>query len=174
MDIDLLLDSATPAETTVSLCLNGKLRAQYETLKARIEERIAEEEDANSDDNPDTRLTTRKRKAAPTKQEQADLDRLVEEMKAHTIICRLVALPRPEFHQLLKEHPAPKDEKTGRPMGKFNPDTLAPALLRKALVEPALSAAQYDKLMKALNQAQFDRLTNAAWDLNHEDTDIPF
>ena len=174
MDIDLLLDSATPAETTVSLCLNGKLRAQYDALKSRIEERIAEEEDANSDDNPDARLTTRKRKAAPTKQEQADLDRLAQEMKAHTAEFRLVALPRPEFAKLVAEHPARTDPKTGRPIERFNAETLLPVVLRKALVEPVLSAAQYDKLLSKINEAQYAKLETAAWNINYEGSDLPF
>jgi len=170
MDIDLLLDSATPAETTVALCLNGKLRAQYETLRARIEERAAEQADG---DDADTRLAGRGRKPKADP-EQADLDRLVEEMKAHTITCRLVALPRPEFNQLMKDHPGRKDDKTGRPIERFNAETLFPVLLRKALVEPVLSPAQYDKLLNAVNEAQYDKLVTAAWNLNHEDSDVPF
>lgn len=169
MDIDLLLDSATPAETTVSLCLNGKLRAQYETLRARIEDRAAEQ----GDDDADTRLAGRGRKPKPDP-EQAELDRLVQEMRAHTIEFRLVALPRPEFAKLMAEHPARTDPKTGRPIERFNAETLLPAVLRKALVEPVLSPAQYDKLLNKINDAQYDKLVTAAWNVNHEGADIPF
>lgn len=170
MDFDSILDQASLAETTVALCLNGRLRAQYEQVKARIDERTAD----NAPDPADDRLNTR----PYVDPEQPELDRLVEQMRAHTVEFTLRALPKPEWNDLFAKYPPRSDRQTGkrnpRDMIGVNYDEFFPALIRESIVSPELTGDRWTRLYNALSDAQFNKLANAAWALNQVDDDVPF
>jgi hypothetical protein len=173
MDFDLLLDEASLPETEVPLCLNGKLRAQYDTLAARIEARRAEQ--AATELPADDRLASKGPAPDP---EQPELDRLIAEMRRYTQVFVVRAMPRPDWNRLFAEHPPRRDPKTGkldpRDVAGINYTTFYPALVRACVVVPEMSADRWDRLDKVLTDAQFDRLAVAAWNVNRREDDIPF
>lgn len=170
MDFDSILDQASLAETTLTLCLNGKLRAQYDRLRADIDERTAD----NAPDPSDERLSTR----PYVDPQQPDLDRLAEEIRKHSVEFTLRALPKPEWNDLFLKHPPRTDKQTGRRNERdrfgVNYDTFFPALVRSAIAHPELTDDRWTRLFNALSDAQFNKLANAAWDLNQVDDDVPF
>ncbi|GGM27175.1 hypothetical protein GCM10011608_09950 [Micromonospora sonchi] len=177
MDFDLLLDEASPRETVVPLCLNGKLRAEYEAVKARIEERAAHADDGDDLPEGDDRLATRKREPEPDP-EQSLLDDLEEKMRAHTVPFKLRALGRQEWADLFSQHKPRREGQTGkldpRDSMNVNSTTFFPALVRASVVEPEMSPERWAKLDKVLSDAQFDKLATAAWLLNRVEEDVPF
>ncbi|QKW15384.1 hypothetical protein [Verrucosispora sp. NA02020] len=178
MDFDLLLDEASPRETVVPLCLNGKLRAEYEAVKARIDERAANADDGGGGGlDGDDRMASRTAKPEPDL-EQPVLDDLVEKMRAHTVPFKLRALGRQEWADLFSKYPPREDRQTGKrdprdTMG-VNATDFFPALVRASVFEPAMTPERWVKLDKVLSDAQFDKLATAAWLLNRVEEDVPF
>ncbi|MEV2239528.1 hypothetical protein [Micromonospora sp. NPDC049891] len=174
MDFDLLLDEASPRETVVPLCLNGKLRAEYEQVKARIDERASDTDGGGLDG--DDRLASRVPKSEPDP-EQPVLDALVEKMRAHTVPFKLRALGRQEWADLFSQHP-PRRDKDGRRDPRdtigVNSTSFFPSLVRQSIAEPEMTPARWEKLDKRLSDAQFNKLANAAWLLNQVEDDVPF
>ncbi|MFG1846776.1 hypothetical protein [Micromonospora carbonacea] len=173
MDFDSILDQATLAETTVPLCLNGRLRAEYERLKTAIDERSAQAEAGGLPG--DDRLASRGPTPDP---DQPELDRLAEEMRRHTVEFTLRALPRPEWTKLFADHSPRTDRQTGKRDPRdglgVNSTTFFPELVRASIVSPELSGNRWAKLYDRISDAQFDKLATAAWNLNRADDDIPF
>lgn len=178
MDFDAMLDDATLAETTVPICLNGKLRAQYTRLKARIDERAAAAQQEQAQALPgDDRLATKDPDTAPDP-EQPELDRLVEQMRKYTVEVVLRALPKEEWNELFAKHPPRADKQTGkrnpRDMIGVNYDTFFPTLVRETIVSPEMTGDRWQKFYAKLSDAQFNKLANAAWDINQTEDDVPF
>ncbi|MEV5819304.1 hypothetical protein AB0L22_09025 [Micromonospora haikouensis] len=173
MDFDSILDQATLAETTVALCLNGKVRAEYERVRAGIDERAAQAESSSLPG--DDRLASRGPAPDP---DQPELDRLEAEMRRHTVEFTLRALPRPEWTKLFAEHPPRVDKQTGKRDPRdglgINVEAFFPALVKASIVSPELSGNRWAKLYDAISDAQFDKLATAAWNLNRVDDDVPF
>lgn len=177
-DFDQILDSASLPETAVALCLNGRLRRQYEDVKARIDDRRAAADVRRVDGIEDTRMSDRPYEVDPDP-EQPELDRLEAEMRKYTVEFVLRALPSQEWSRLCEKHPPRrlKEDKTKvdpRDYGGVNQAMFYPELVRKSIVSPELSDEQWDKLDGALTNAQFDRLANAAATVNRRDEDVPF
>jgi hypothetical protein len=169
MDFDAWLAEASLPEETVPLCLNGPLVRRYEEVKARIEAR------ASDDPNPDdVRLGTPDR----VDPEQAELDRLTEQIQAKTRVFTLRALPRDDFQELFAAHPPRKDPATGRTdprdVGGVNLKTFLPAITKASIVDPELSDEQWSQLLRKLTDGQIEKLGLAGWSLNREDKEIPF
>jgi hypothetical protein len=174
MQFDDLLDEATLAEVEVPVCLNGKLRAKHSALSAELAEaRAAAKAEAES---PDTRLA-KGGAAADVERLAKALDEVVVEMGRYTQVFTLRALPKDEWNALWAEHP-PRTDKSGkrdpRDNGGFNASTFYPALLRKSVVLPEMSAARWEKLDAKISDIQFDKLATAAWLLNRHEEDVPF
>jgi hypothetical protein len=164
MDLDAfdkLLEQSRLPEATIPLCLRGDLQAQWEELDHRL---TALYSDAS-------------RKLAGASAEEAELARriqeLEQEMRDSTLTLRLRALERPEWLELVADHPPREDDKGDRMLG-FNQKTFFDALVLACLVEPELDEERLSKLMDKLTDAQFQKLTEAAWGLNRRDVDVPF
>lgn len=178
MDFDAMLDEATLAETTVPICLNGKLRAEYARVKARIDERAAAAASAADTTLPgDDRLSSKGPRQDPDP-EQPELDRLVEQMRKYTVQVVLRAQPKEEWNELFAAHPPRTDKQTGkrnpRDMIGVNYDTFFPALVRKSVVSPEMTGDRWQKFYAKLSDAQFNKLANAAWEINQTEDDVPF
>ncbi|MFF0822411.1 hypothetical protein ACFYUR_18775 [Micromonospora haikouensis] len=173
MDFDSILDQATLAETTVALCLNGRLRAEYERVKNAVDERAAQAESSSLPG--DDRLASRGPAPDP---DQPELDRLVEEMRRHTVEFTLRALPRPEWTKLFADNTPRTDRQTGKRDPRdglgVNVETFFPALVKASIVSPELTGNRWTRLYDSLSDAQFDKLATAAWNLNRVDDDVPF
>lgn len=183
--LDEILDGATLAEDTVSLCLNGKLRREYEAVKARIAERAdlaeaAATVAAAARTPGDDRLATRDPGAAEpyVDEEQGRLDELVAEMHRYMVTFVIRAVDSQRWNELVEAHPPRKDPATGRraevDFEGVNQKTFYPELLRLSIAEPEMTDAQHAKLRTKLTAAQVDKLSNAAKEVNRRDEDIPF
>ncbi len=160
--LDSMLDSARLAERSVELCLRGDLQADFEDVERQLREARTEQND--------TRLTS----GAEAKALAEELELLREQMTDSMITIRLRALPKLKWTKLLVEH------KSDDPKQAFNADTFVPALLKLSVVDPEFTDGQWVKLIGdaesdgALSSAQYDLLSDAAWNLNRKDATVPF
>lgn len=180
---DALLDDANLPTRTVPLCLDGKLRARHAAVIARIAERrqaaadaIAAAEKAAEIDN---RLTTQIPAAGDERDPEQDLaDQLAAQIKANTIPFVVQALPVRQYNDLTAAHPPRVDPTTGqtdrRDYRGTNSATFWPALVHACLVSPTMTAERWAKLEPKLTDAQFERLSDAAAEVNRRDEDLPF
>lgn len=207
LSYDEILEQGVRAEAMVPLCLNGRLRRQYEEVKARVDERTAEHEAereaarlvlkakahaaarAAAEANGDDRLVSKPAAAEPDPEdaedapyvdpEQGELDRLRAAMLRFTVPFIIQGVPEGEWNQLLEAHPPRKDpadaKKTDpRDWEGVNAATFYTDLVRRSIVEPPHTDEQFAKLMDLVTSAQFDRLGNAAAEVNKKDEDLPF
>jgi hypothetical protein len=190
LNLDAILDAASLPERGVKLCLNGKLRRKYETVRDAIAEREAEADAGELSDQlkaadapADTRLGTKapeKPAAVPADDPaRVELAALLEQMKEHTVEFVVQGIPSQEWGELLEKHPPRKLADTGRldprdASDGVNTSTFYPELVKRALTEPEMTDAQYEKVMGVLTDAQFNRLAKAAGEVNVQDEDVPF
>lgn len=174
--LDALLGEESRPEKVVPICLRGHLQAEWDRLKA--------EYDAGPGDEDRAMLTDRaaKRKVA---EQMAEVE---AQMRAGTVEFRLRALPRRRtattpkdqvvWSELVDRHPPrktadgkvdPRDAATG-----VNTQALLEELARASVVEPELTAEQWEQLDAKLSDAQFQQLAVAAWQLNRSEVDVPF
>jgi hypothetical protein len=199
-DLDAMLadPDMVPAEEHVYICLDGKKRRQYEEVKARIQERAdqhaaaaaaaAEEAARAAAGNPvnDTRLATKTPAAAgpagpaPRDPEQDLLEQLVREMKVKTVRFVITSIGTARWNEFVVKHPMRKDPASGRydprdAQTGFNVSTFWVEVVRHSITEPEMNDARYASLLKKLTDTQFDKLAQAAANVNRqEDDDLPF
>lgn len=185
-DFDRLIGDASLPERSVSLCLNGKLRREYEDVKERIEKRAAERDGqrtaaaAATLNEGDTRLATKAPEVSAVERdpEQDRLDQLVVLMRGQMVTFLVRAMPSKEYNRLLEQCPPRKESSTGRIDPRdyqgYDSSKFVPALVRKSIVQPTMTDERWAKLDDVLTDAQFDKLFQAAAEVNRRDEDIPF
>lgn len=110
---------------------------------------------------------------------RAALLELEDAMRERTVELTLQAIPRPRFKELKRKHPPRKDE-DGKPNARdarfgVNEETFFDSLLRESIVDPPLDDETFRLMVdEKLSEAQFDRLTTIAWNLNEDRIDLPF
>ncbi len=167
IDIDALIDAAQPAQRSIALCLRGDLVSAYEELERRLE-------DADAADSRDSLAA-----GGPQAAIVAEMDALREQMKASTITVVMRAMSRKAFRKLADQHPPKRDEE-GKPdpddaRAGFNTDTFHEPLIRACWASPVISRARMTVLLdEKLSPNQFQKLSQAAWDVNVDDVDVPF
>lgn len=175
-DLATLLGEDTRPEKVVPICLRGHLQAEWDRLKAQY--------DAGPGDDDQAMMTERAAKQRVAGQ-MAEVER---EMRAGTVEFRLRALPRRRtpgmdkgqlvWQELVEKHP-PRRLPDGKPDPRdsaagVNLQALFEDLVRASVVEPELSAEQWQQLDAKLSDAQFQQLAWAAWQLNRTEVDVPF
>jgi len=186
-DFDSLIEDANLPWDVVPLCLNGKLRREYEEVKQRIADRAAERDAAatvaaaEAAGMTDVRLATRGPELpGPDVRdpEQDRLDELAAKMNKQLVKVVLQALPSVEYNKILEKHPPRRDPATGRfderDYRGFNSRTFFPDLVRGCVVKPTMTNERWKKFESALTDAQFDKLADAAARVNRQEGDIPF
>ncbi|MEU7590640.1 hypothetical protein AB0A95_30660 [Micromonospora sp. NPDC049230] len=187
-EFDTLIENATMRRKPVRLSLDGELRGEYELVKDRIAQRAAKRDAARTaaaaaalTGGGDTRLGTKTPEAPPADErdpEQDHLDELVEKMRAKAPTIIVQGMSSTEYNRLLQAHPPRKDPTTGRVDPRdydgYNSATFPPALVRASIVKPTMTDARWAKLDAKLDDTQFDKLYNAAAQVNRRDEDIPF
>lgn len=159
-DIDDLLAAARLPETTVPLCLRGDLVAEVEELERQLVTEEAKPKVSIASGGSARALAER-------------IAQLQGEMEAYTRPFRLRAMARHDWTRFLMEHPPRSGNDLDARVG-YNQETFLPALIRRCLVDPALSDDQWAKLDAVLTDAQFDMLSSAAWGINRRDVSVPF
>jgi hypothetical protein len=153
-DIEAIIGSAKPRETTVPLCLAGDLQGEYEALERQLTDAASMVGDSLAG-NPRVPIAQR-------------MEAIRAEMADQLVHFRFRAISPTQWSDLLAEHP-------GRDGQLFNPDTLAPAAVAACAVEPAMTVEQYGRLAERLTYGQQEALVNAVWDLNTQAVSkVPF
>lgn len=173
-DFDALLDEAELPERTVSVCLRGKLRAEWELLNEQLSEAQQRERSSMSDDG-----------GQAVAEQMAELE---ERMRAGTVTVRLRALGdrdgtpgRTRFNRLVAEHPPRDDNRLDATLG-VNKDTFFDALIPLSVVDVTAhdgdvhvpDDAWVERMLTRITARQFDDLANAAFLLNGGGVDVPF
>ncbi|MEV1315371.1 hypothetical protein AB0J14_04720 [Micromonospora arborensis] len=186
-EFDSIIEDANLPVLLVRLCLDGKLRREYEDVKTRITGRAAERDSARTVsaaaalNEGDTRLAS-KGPTVPADDEpdpeQAHLDELVERMRTKLMTFVVQAVSSKEYNRILEGNPPRKDPATGRIDQRdyqgYNSATFPAALVRASIAKPTMTDARWAKLDAALTDAQFDKLFQASAEVNRRDEDIPF
>lgn len=155
-----ILKNARRRETTYRLCLRGDLLAEHEALEAELA-RITGEGGWTASSLADT---------SPVVDLAQQIEALQAEMREQTVTLRFRALRRVDWEALVAAHP-PREDKDEA----FNVETFAAPLVRACLVDPELTASEFDDLWDdALNHEQRDEVFGAAWAANTEATSVPF
>jgi hypothetical protein len=171
------------AERSVPICLRGDLVAEWEEADRALK---------RLQDQPDDSL-----EGAGTQPLVERIEALQAQMSEHTDNFRVRALGGPKFRALRNAHP-PRRGEDGNPLEEdaalgVNRETFYPALLRAAVVEPALDDDDWRELFgdddaeRARREAagepvedglltdyQFQELAYTAWVLNAGAIDVPF
>jgi hypothetical protein len=99
-------------------------------------------------------------------------------MRGNTYPIRLRALPGRTFRAFKAEYP-PRLDAEGKANELdaafgFNTDAGFEPLVRRSIVDPELTDAEFAEFMTKLTDSQFDALAAAAYRLNKGDIDVPF
>lgn len=175
-DIAALLGEKRRPEKTVPICLRGHLRPEWERLKAAFE--------AAPDDDHEAMMHERAAKRRLADQ----MATIEEEMRAGTVEFRIRALPRRRtpgmpadqvvWHELVERHP-PRRDASGKvdprdAQAGINMKSLLEELVPASVVEPELTAEQWQQLDETLSSGQWEQLALTAFSLNRTEVDIPF
>lgn len=158
LDIESILEQVELPETSVTLCLKGSLVARYESLDEQLQAAGAPVSLAGDDS------------AAAIK---AQMDELRAQMLAHEATFTFRAKPPREFSDLRAKAPEKVDGQTADEYVDAHHLWVC-EVVAACCVEPAMNAEQADRLSQRLSNAQWTRLTNAAWSVNTEQQKIPF
>lgn len=158
IDVDALLDEATPRERTIPICLRGDLVAKWEDLTAQFDDSSAGDGLGESE------------KTAGLRAQIADVE---AQMKTKTMLLRLRALPKPQADKIIVDNVAREGNKMDQQIG-YNSEAVEAATIRACVVEPELTAGRWAKLAAVLNPAQWRSIMQACDALNYTSVDLPF
>jgi hypothetical protein len=156
-----LLASARLPEAGVPLVLRGDLHLRHEQLEAEL----AEAEEADRRDNS-LGGGGRARKVA---EQIRDLE---DEMRDHTHVFALRALPRKAFRDLVEAHPLREDNSDDKAFG-VNMATFPVPLIAASCTDPVMTAEQVEELLEVLTEGQMLELFMTALQLNRAKVDVP-
>ncbi len=162
LSFDQRLGEAELPEDTVDICMRGDLVAVYHGLQQRI---------AAIPDPPAGSGSLAGNGAKIELQQQ--LEAVASAMRRSTQTFRLRALGKKPFGEFLLEHP-PRPADRRDMMAGYNVDTMGPALLRRCVVDPVVTAQQWDKLESVLSTGEWSKLDKAAQVLNFSEVNVPF
>lgn len=159
------------AERSVPVCMRADLVAQHEELDRQLKKAAGEPRDSLAAGSAVSGLSEQ-------------ILALEAEMADATIDFRIRAQPEAKYKALRAAHP-PRKDADGKVderdlFARFNMDTFWTALLRKSVVEPVLDEEDWVGLLGddendgILSEAQFDKLSLTAFNLNERDVDVPF
>ena len=167
-DVSAIIAGAKRPERTLELCLRADLVGALEDAQRRLQ---AEAE------RPRTSLGD----AGDVDSIRAEVERIKEEAKEHTIVFRFRALNHYEVQQLVADLPPREGNKADKMLG-FNQDALTWNLFQKCCYEPALSDDDVVALIGTVDEvgngilspSQWRRLDETLDSLNFAARDIPF
>lgn len=167
MDLKNALLEARLPERTVPICLRGDLVAELESLERQLEDAARRPVDSLAGNGAG---------------ELADrVIELQDLMRDSTVTFRLRALPKPQWRALLAAHPPARGD-DGEPhpehaQAGLNIDTFFDALIRACLIDPEVDDESWALMAGPdgrLTDRQLGRLSDAAWEVNRGDVNIPF
>lgn len=159
IDLDDLLDGATPQSTDVSLSMDGALSAQRDALIREARALPEEEEDLRAGQKP--RVV----------QIREELEALDQRMAERILTIRITQMPGSEWASLKAQHPVREKNALDKSAG-FNVEAVA----RKALLKygervtdegtAPISSGQWQKIFDRISGGEFDSLVMQVLGLN--------
>lgn len=162
LTFDQLLDEAQLPEDVVEVCLRGDLVAQFNTLQQQLA--------AVSDPPPGSGSLAGNPAKAELRQK---LDAVALRMRRATQKFTLRALSDRAYSEFLAQHPPRPEDHRDMALG-YNRETMGPALLRMSVVDPKVTAPQWERLRDKLSPGEWAKLDLAARNLNFSEISIPF
>lgn len=167
VDVAALLGRASLPTGRYRHCVDADLHARWQEATedvARAEHALERAQKANE---PTAAAAGRVAAA----REVAEALRLDVEAASLPLVFR--ALPYAGYNALLKAHPAQTEADKAK-VG-FDPQGFYTALVRQCLVEPVLTDAEFDQLMAAVTDRQFDALAEVVLRINRREVSaVPF
>jgi hypothetical protein len=149
---DLLGKTSSP-ERVRKICLNGKLRGEYDVLREEL------------DGLSGVRATMG---VDPRAQELAEqMQALEAEMAESTVTFRFRGLSHWRLKEIQRKFPS--DD----PRLSWDTDAASPLLISECLIEPALTEAEVKTLLDQGNARLTDELFSVAWLACNQDNDVP-
>lgn len=168
IDIDAALDAADFATEDVPICLKGSLVAKWEAAEREVAQVQARFELAVKSKSSTAEVAAER--LAALEHYQA----VEAEMTAASITFTMTGVSEAAWKGVLLKHPPRSDYQLDQFFG-YNTAAAPPELIRLTMLSPILSDQQWARLLAALNDAQFQRLLDAATRLNRgSDGTIPF
>lgn len=158
-DFEALLAKAKLRESTVTLCLREDLVAQYERLDAQL--RTADRQPVSLGD----------RSPAAVIAEQ--MEALRQEMLAAEQTFLMRAWPARKWAAYRDSMPARQKGQTDAEYAETWHAAVCD-MVSRVCVDPVMTPQQVEQLVDHLSEAQWLKLSNAAWDINSTGQAIPF
>lgn len=167
-DVSAIIAGAKRPERTLELCLRADLVAELEDAQRRLQSEKERNRTSLADGGFADEL-------------KAELERIKEAAREHTIVFRFRALNHFEVQTLIRDLPPREDVKNDKIVG-FNQDALTWHLFRKCCYEPVLSDDDVTALIGSVDEvgngilspSQWRRLDETLDALNFAARDIPF
>ena len=159
LDIDKLLDEATPAETTVYVCFDGKLRGEWDRLEHELMSASTVAESLGE--------------VSPAKRIAQRMESLREQIAAKEVPFTLQAVDPLEWEKFKDTRPTRDDGVDDDGWQEIWQNWIA-GMVALACVEPELTHEQAARTRTKITAAQWRSLSNAAWQLNEDRDRVPF
>lgn len=170
--LDDILDDADFAYRDVPVCLKRSARSRWEEAQAKLLEMV---ELIEATRGADGKIMATAGRLAAKEDLARQVRALEEEIAENTVTFHVVGMPFPEYNAIMVDHPPREGNLVDRALG-YNVATFHPAVVRASIRDPQMSDAQWAKLIVNLSDGDFDRLANAANDVNRrlDDGRVPF
>lgn len=158
-DIESIIDEAEPAQTAVTICVKGNLKAEYERLDAQL---------------GDVTQAATSLAGGPGAEIAARMAELREQMQAYqrTFVFRAVT-PRRTWRDLQAKRPV----KTPDMDNEAYADLYHPwvcAIVAASALDPPMKPEQVERLADKLSDGDWGKLAQGAWKVNDDSSEIPF
>jgi hypothetical protein len=158
-DIESIIEETEPAETTVTICTKGSLKAEYERLEAQRGE-VA----------PAINLAS----GGPRAEIAERMAELAGQMQKYQRSFTLRAVtPRRAWRNLQAKRPVRAPDMDDEQYADvYHPWVCA--IVAASAVEPAMSPEQVERFADKLSDGDWMKLANGAWKVNDAASEIPF
>jgi len=159
MDVSQLLNNAKRPEKIVPLCLAGDLQAKWEALHEEYGRKVA--------------AAGRKMANADARELSAKIVAVEEQMAEQTLEVVVRGLPRNDWKALVRDHPPREGVEADKQLG-VNQESFTDAMVYACIVSPEMTDDEKATLLDVITDAQYEKLTEAAWNVNRRDLSVPF
>lgn len=160
LDIEAIIDEVETPETSVTLCLKGKLVAEYERLDAQLA-------------GVDVQVTNLAGDSAAS-EITGRMAELRDEMLAHGHVFTFRAVTPPAvWRRFMAKQPVKGDDVGDDEYADLRHAWLC-EMVSLSAADPVMNPEQVGRLVDKLSAGQWSKLANAAWSLNDDSQRIPF
>jgi hypothetical protein len=160
LDIESIIGETEPAETAVTICVKGSLRAEYERLDAQLGG-ITQAVTNLAGEGPGTAIVAR-------------MDELREQMREfeRTFVLRAVT-PRRAWRNVRARMPVKQEGQNEEDWADLYHPWVC-EVVSKSAASPEMTPEQVERLADRLSDGDWSKLAAAAWSVNDDSSSIPF